>query len=420
MICKNCGNEVNENDAFCRICGTKIEHIQCPYCGEAVEEGTVFCTNCGKKIGQPQPAEIDKKIEPKRCPVCGNEADEDNKFCIFCGAKLDGTEKPQTNTVSLKKTEVNPQPDKVEANPTPKQNYSNKPKNKTHTDTSNKKWFLILAVVAIAVILAGVYFGNKAATKPAEKSTVSEEKNTADQSNNDSEASAESKTTDDSKSYSNNNNTYTAPVRKENFDDYMGSWVTFLDDGRPIYFELWKDTGNYWFSMDASTSTRTHYDETMLDHIDEYSGTARGEEDDEETYFSAYINFKNGKLILTASILEKGLDYKFDFDAVECRRWTADDEAEMNEYIFPFSNIEYLKDYELTGLSKDELKIARNEIYARHGRMFNDANLQAYFNSCSWYTPSISPENFSDSMLNNVEIANRDLIVSYETEMGYR
>ena len=408
MICKKCGSEVAEDDVFCMQCGEKIERQQCPHCGAEVDEDTVFCSNCGEKIGQ------------ERCPHCGSELEENSKFCVFCGAKLDGTEKPQTNTVSLKKTEVNPQPDKVEVNPTPKQNYSNKPKNKIHTDTSNKKWFLILAVVAIAVILAGVYFGNKAATKPAEKSTVSEEKNTADQSNNDSEASAESKTTNESKSYSNNNNTYTAPVRRENFDDYMGSWVTFLDNGKPIYFEIWKNSGNYWFSMDASTSSRALYAETMLDHIDEYSGTARGEEDDEFSYLSAYINFKNGKLILTASMHDKYLDYKFDFDAVECRRWTADDEAEMNEYIFPLSNIEYLKEYELTGLSKDELKIARNEIYARHGRMFNDANLQAYFNSCSWYTPSISPENFSDSMLNEVEIANRDLIVSYETEMGYR
>ena len=34
--------------------------------------------------------------------------------------------------------------------------------------------------------------------------------------------------------------------------------------------------------------------------------------------------------------------------------------------------------------------------------------------------PSIAPEDFKESMLNEVEIANRDLIVSYEKEMGYR
>ena len=98
---------------------------------------------------------------------------------------------------------------------------------------------------------------------------------------------------------------------------------------------------------------------------------------------------------------------------MECQPWTEADEAVLNEYIFPESNFQYLKKWELEGLSKEELKIARNEIYARHGRMFQDDSLQAYFNSRSWYTPSIAPEDFKESKLNEVEIANRDLIVSY-------
>lgn len=410
MICKKCGSEVAEDDVFCMQCGEKIERQQCPHCGAEVDEDTVFCSNCGEKIGQ------------ERCPHCGSELEENSKFCVFCGAKLDGTEKPQTNTVSLKKTEVNPQPDKVEVNPTPKQNYSNKPKNKIHTDTSNKKWFLILAVVAIAVILAGVYFGNKAATKPAEKSTVSEEKNTADQSNNDSEASAESKTTDDSKSYSNNNNTYTPPVRKENFADYEGSWGAYLDNGKLIQISISTDRvgSSYYLDIwDGIYSTKL-CDTIFIDDIDEYNGIAVGADSGNDSY--AVIDFNNGTITVSTDALYKSLGYTI--SELKCHVWTEDDERagydRTYEYILPSSDVEYLSEYDLMGLSKDELKIARNEIYARHGRMFNDANLQAYFNSCSWYTPSISPENFSDSMLNEVEIANRDLIVSYETEMGYR
>ena len=109
-----------------------------------------------------------------------------------------------------------------------------------------------------------------------------------------------------------------------------------------------------------------------------------------------------------------------DSDALECKPTAAADEAALNEFIFPHSDFENLKRLDIEGLSKGELKIARNEIYARHGRMFQDDSLQAYFNSCSWYTPSIAPEDFKESILNEVEIANRDLIVSYEKEMGYR
>lgn len=76
--------------------------------------------------------------------------------------------------------------------------------------------------------------------------------------------------------------------------------------------------------------------------------------------------------------------------------------------------------YELEGLTAEECKIARNEIYARHGRMFNDAELQEYFNSCSWYTGYISAEDFDEDILSDIEKSNRDLIIEYESEMGYR
>ena len=64
--------------------------------------------------------------------------------------------------------------------------------------------------------------------------------------------------------------------------------------------------------------------------------------------------------------------------------------------------------------------LVRNEIYARHGRRFDDEYLRDYFNSKEWYTPTIDPDEFEESLLNSYEIANRDLIVEYERERGYR
>lgn len=60
-----------------------------------------------------------------------------------------------------------------------------------------------------------------------------------------------------------------------------------------------------------------------------------------------------------------------------------------------------------------------NELYARHGRLFDDAALQSYFQSRSWYHGTIPASNFQESMLNDVEIKNRDLILSYEKDMRY-
>lgn len=90
------------------------------------------------------------------------------------------------------------------------------------------------------------------------------------------------------------------------------------------------------------------------------------------------------------------------------------------DYILPGSDSRYLSRSDLEGFTAEDCRLARNEIYARHGRMFQDEALQNYFNSFEWYHPSISPDDFDESMLNDYEVANRDLIVAYESEKGYR
>ena len=55
------------------------------------------------------------------------------------------------------------------------------------------------------------------------------------------------------------------------------------------------------------------------------------------------------------------------------------------------------------------VRLGLNEIYARHGRKFNDANLQEYFNSQPWYTPVYTPDEFNaieNSVFNAYEKAN--------------
>ena len=78
------------------------------------------------------------------------------------------------------------------------------------------------------------------------------------------------------------------------------------------------------------------------------------------------------------------------------------------------SDTRYLTSSDLKGLSSWELKIARNEIYARRGRLFKSSDLQNYFNSCSWYDGYISPDSFDDDSLNKVEKNNVNLIKKYE------
>lgn len=87
------------------------------------------------------------------------------------------------------------------------------------------------------------------------------------------------------------------------------------------------------------------------------------------------------------------------------------------DYIFPDSDTQYLTASEVSSKSKADLRIARNEIMARHGRIFDSADLKEYFESKSWYHGTVSPEDFDknlDSRLSDVELANIELIKKYE------
>lgn len=89
-------------------------------------------------------------------------------------------------------------------------------------------------------------------------------------------------------------------------------------------------------------------------------------------------------------------------------------EGGVTEYIMPESDFVYFSEYDLKDMTKEELRLARNEIYARHGRKFNSADLQAYFSSKSWYVPGVDADKFDESVLNDAEKHNIKLIEEFE------
>jgi len=68
----------------------------------------------------------------------------------------------------------------------------------------------------------------------------------------------------------------------------------------------------------------------------------------------------------------------------------------------------------LHGLSLHELRLLRNEIYARHGRMFRAEWLQQYFYFQPWYAPD---ENFKDEELSGNDKLNVETIVNHENKI---
>jgi hypothetical protein len=100
-----------------------------------------------------------------------------------------------------------------------------------------------------------------------------------------------------------------------------------------------------------------------------------------------YKPAKNQKAIKLNAIEQKNVDL------------LAAREAKIREWF----STNVVTDETLGALFAEDLRVLRNEIYARHGRMFKDAKLQKYFETQSWYK---SNPDFKDEQLNEIEVQN--------------
>lgn len=109
-----------------------------------------------------------------------------------------------------------------------------------------------------------------------------------------------------------------------------------------------------------------------------------------------YKPAKNQKAIKLTAVEQKNVDLLAAY------------EAKLREKL----STELITDETLGYLFAEDLRVLRNEIYARRGRIFKDVNLQKYFAAQAWYKPD--PE-FKDEMLNEIEIKNLAVIKEAES-----
>ena len=67
----------------------------------------------------------------------------------------------------------------------------------------------------------------------------------------------------------------------------------------------------------------------------------------------------------------------------------------------------------ISGLGVGELRILRNTIFARHGRIFDTPGLQKYFASRAWYKENAS---YNDALLEDTDRENLKLIFTVEAK----
>lgn len=174
--------------------------------------------------------------------------------------------------------------------------------------------------------------------------------------------------------------------------DNLQAYTNYLD-GTFVMTTL--DSGDYWIGAPELDTVQWLSESELL-----VSGTIEGyvTSDSNTTFFTVRVTPDSSSV----------WGYRF----LGIDRW--------DTYLVPYVDSQLLTEEDVRDWSEEQLRLARNEIYARHGRIFADEQLQRFFESRNWYHGTVAAEDFNDSVLNEYEIANRDFIVEYESDMGYR
>ncbi len=94
-----------------------------------------------------------------------------------------------------------------------------------------------------------------------------------------------------------------------------------------------------------------------------------------------------------------------------------DNSKELPQGKWPMTATNLLKENDLVGMSNWDLKVMRNEIYARHGYVFITDDMKNYFNRQEWYVKLHKESNINKIKLSSTEINNIQLIKQVETEL---
>lgn len=298
-----------------------------------------------------------------RCKVCGKEIENSAKFCKYCGAKI-------------------------------KNNPSKKKKSKTIP------FLIITSVLAITLLsVTGIYLWKENKTEPEEFKEEADTDEEQDSILEDSEYE---------ESYS-------------RIEEIKRSY----NAGSLDYAEV----KNQIVAIEQELDSQEQIEAKQLKVLVETDLANSMQELAKEKQYQKImdeLNSQNSRLSSKDTVVENLLDiYTKEYQELSSSNEKGQDTAQENieNYIIPDSNSRYLTEDEVKNLSLKEINYAKNEIYARHGRKFDSQELQNYFNNQSWYYGTIEPENFQNSLLNDYEQKNAELLSKVEYSIsseGYK
>ena len=87
--------------------------------------------------------------------------------------------------------------------------------------------------------------------------------------------------------------------------------------------------------------------------------------------------------------------------------------ASSDDFFIPDSSTRTLTDAEVGRMSQEQIQLAINEIYAKHGYKFKDQNIYNYFCQFSWYKPITTDQADAKREFNSTENYNVELLQKY-------
>lgn len=374
--------------------------MYCPNCGAELENDAQECPVCGYQLDDEYEHNDFSDInDEKMCPVCGTILEKEDTVCPVCGMEIE----PST----IKNNQTEPV--------LPKE-----PLKKNSSSNNRKRLICIIGISCfLTVIIILFAFRDKLfAIKENEPKAKSIEK-TVDIDKNDSPKDTDSNITKTEEP----DNVVDASV-------YQGYWNIKGNQDRELTIQSITDktiTFSLWYyRLDAVGNISATLDGNKADFMSDADGlTFKGTLTFENNTISVSIT-ESERLYMPietmkfeekhATSWELANDYADTYNSTD-NDSVNDSEYDYNSsdsYILPDSSSSELTIADISGLSHDQLELARNEIYARHGRKFTNPTLQNYFNSQAWYTGTIEPEDFTDDMLSDVEKSNIQFIKDHE------
>ena len=438
----------------------------CPSCGNAAQDGAKFCRFCGK----PLPA-YPASASAGRCSRCSSFLTSGAAFCMVCGA-------PAPKQPPVPKPQPQPEPAPPQPKPVPKPKPSPKFKN------TKQLLFNILMAVAALLALLGVVIGALYTTgnlgyvtdfvhdlihpetpdappnvpdgdlpNGSKQDGSKQDDSKQDDSKQDNSKQDDSKQDDGKQDDTLPDDVAPTPppidtLSAEEFEAAIthirelyneiesnrqaGTYDAYDPENGVVYyfsdddliaittqpnvennayrrFYYYQDGVLFFAYYEGSDSYRFYFCQGRLIRLRYTPDTAVSNTaaNYDQATTSAYLKWEERVLTEEAQL------------RLELSRLSAASESD-SEYLLADSDSRYLTEDDLAGFTAEQCRLARNEIYARHGRRFKDPALQRYFDSLSWYNGTIEPSDFNDNVFNSYERANCILIIDYEREHGYR